>query len=81
MSNHKRKQEQENNFKIFVIDAIERNGIDFHVSSNNYDGSVFIIAKSDAHSYFRVKCFSNTKSARKWCDDLVNSSTIVDKLA
>jgi len=75
MSNQKRKQE--NNFKIFVIDA-KRNEIVFHISSNNYDGAVYIIAKSDKYSYFRIKCFLNTQSARKWCDDMVDAARIVD---
>lgn len=64
-------------FGVISLDTINRGGFQFKVSANNYDGSVFLIAKSDLFNYFTIKCFPDSKSARQWVDNLVSTTRIM----
>lgn len=78
MSNQKKEQEKENNFKILVID-IEVDDINFHISANTCDGSVIIVVNSIIHEYFKIKYFIDSKSAEEWIKSVLESVRIVNK--
>lgn len=57
-------------FQVISLGVIERDGFQFKISGNTFDGYVIVLAKSNNTDYFGIKSFPSPQSARKWIDDL-----------
>ena len=65
--------------RVFSLGEFNDGEFQFKISIDLESGYIIILAKNDSIGYFTVKYFSNSKQARIWYGNLVNTFRIICK--